>query len=137
MAKLVGIFGVLALCLAIVDIIHGQHNGDAHRTYIHAAEFVFFFAFLCLLEICIYKLVTKDTNISRWLVISLLSLITAIASLILFGLAGGSFHGDGGPIAFSLLLFWTIASTTFPISFIGFVIVSIIRIRRHVPILEK
>ena len=74
---------------------------------------------------------------NRWLVVTFLSLLTGILSLILFGLSGGSFHGDGGPIAFSFLLLWTIGSAVLPISFIVFVIVAIAHWRQGIPILDR
>jgi len=51
MAKYTGILGSLALIFAVTDLVHGQHNGDAHRFFIHIAEFISFFSFLCLLEV--------------------------------------------------------------------------------------
>ena len=74
---------------------------------------------------------------NRWLVITCFSFLTSLLSLILFGLSGGSFHGDGGPIALSFLLLWTIGSTVFPISFIVFVNVAIAHWRQGIPILDR
>jgi hypothetical protein len=137
MVKLVGFFAVLALGLAIADLVHGPHNGDVHRYFIHIAEFIFFFGFLCLLEIWAFKTATRGHNLNRWLTATYLSLFTSVVSLILFGLSGGSFHGDGGPIASSFLLLWVMGSIVLPLSFVGFVVVLISRKRRGMPILDR
>src|SRR5713226_1189078 len=137
MAKFTGILGSLALIFAVTDLVHGPHNGDAHRFFIHIAEFVSLFGFLCLLEIWTFRTITREVNVNRWLLIACFSFFTSLLSLILFGLAGGSFHGDGGPVAFSFLLLWTIGSTVFPISFIAFVIVAISHWRNGIPILDR
>jgi hypothetical protein len=136
MAKLTGILGVCALVFAIVDLIHGPHNGDRHRFFIHIAELIAFFGFLCPLETWAFRTVTRKANLNRWLVITCLSIFTFVLSLILFGISGGSFHGDGGPIASSFLLLWAIGSVVLPVSFVGFVVVAISRKRKGVPILD-
>jgi apolipoprotein N-acyltransferase len=69
--------------------------------------------------------------------ITCLSFLTCVLSLILFGISGGSFHRDGGPIAFSFLLLWAIGLVVLPVSFLGFVVVAISRKRDGVPILDK
>lgn len=137
MTKLTGIRGVCALVFAIIDLIHGPHNGDAHRIIIHIVEFISFFGFLCLLELWAFKAIPKRFNLNHWLVITYLSFLTFVLSLILFGISGGSFHGDGGPIASSFLLLWAIGSVVLPVSFVGFVVVAISRKRDGVPILDK
>src|SRR6266566_7378305 len=104
MAKYTGILGSLALIFAVTDLVHGQHNGDAHRFFIHIAEFISFFGLLCLLEIWAFRVITREVSVNRWLVITCFSFLTSLLSLILFGLSGGSFHGDSGPIALSFLL---------------------------------
>jgi hypothetical protein len=137
MAKLIGILGACALALAIMDLVHGPHNGDRHRFFIHVAEFVFFFGFLCFLQAWAFRTVTTRANLNRWLVMTCLSILTCVLSLILFAVSGGSFHGDGGPTAFSFLLLWTIGSVLAPISFVGFVVVAISRKRKGTLILDK
>jgi hypothetical protein len=137
MAKFTGILGSLALIFGFVDLIHGPHNGDAHRFFIHIAEFISFSGFLCILEIWAFRVITRELNLNRWLLVTCLSLLTCVLSLILFGLAGGSFHGDGGPIAFSFLLFYAIGATVVPVSFIVFVVVAISRKRNGVPMFDK
>jgi hypothetical protein len=97
MAELTGIFGVLALICAVIDLIHSPHNGDAHRMLIHIPEFIFFFGFLCLLEIWTFKTIIRQVNANRWLVVTVFAFFSGLLGLIFFGLAGGSFHGDGGP----------------------------------------
>src|SRR5947209_9406907 len=129
MAKLTGILGTCAIVFAIIDLIHGPHNGDAHRIVIHRMEFVSFFGFLCLLEFSALKSIVKRYNLNRWLAITCLSLLTCILSLIIFGLSGGSLHGDGGPIASSFLLLLAIGSVVLPVSFVAFVVVAISRKR--------
>jgi hypothetical protein len=137
MKKLTAIFGVLTLLCAVADLIHGQHNGDVHRMWIHIPEFIFFFCFLFLLEIWAFNIVTREANLNRWLTVTCLSFFTGIFSFILFALSGGSLHGDGGPISFTFLLFGSIASAVFPISLIGFLVAAISRKSRGVVILDK
>ena len=137
MAKLTGILGTCALIFAIVDLVHGPHNGDAHRIVIHTVEFVSFFGFLCLLELWAFKAVPERFNLNCWLVIACLSFLTCFLSLILFGVSGGSFHGDGGPIAFSFLLLSALGSVVLPVSVIGFGVVAISRKRHGAPILDR
>ncbi len=112
--------------LAIADISHGQHNGDIHRQYIHAPEFIFFTGFLIMLEILTFKTLCREIK-DRWLVVSLLSFFSFLLSLLLFGLSGGSFHGDGGPIAASFLLIDTIAAPGIVVGLIGSLVTAIIR----------
>jgi hypothetical protein len=137
MAKLTGILGTLALIFAVIDLIHGQHNGDAHRFYLHVVEFISFFGFLCLLQIWTLRKIACGANLNRWLVAACLSLFSGVLSLILFGLAGGSFHGDGGPIATSFLVISGISDVVFPISLVAFVIIAISRKRNGIPILNQ
>jgi hypothetical protein len=68
MAKLTGILAVCALVFAIIDLVHGPDNGDAHRFVIHIVEFISFFGFLCLLELWAFKAIPKGFNLNRWLV---------------------------------------------------------------------
>jgi len=137
MAKLIGLAGVFALVFAIVDLIHGPHNGDVHRDYIHIAEFIFFFGFLCLLEIWAFRVITTEANLNRWLLVTCFSFFSCVVALILFGLVGGSFHGDGGPIAFSFLVISAVGEIALPISLIGFAVVAISRKRNGIAILDK
>jgi hypothetical protein len=137
MAKLTGIFGVLALLCAVIDLIHGQHNGDAHRMWIHIPEFTFFFGLLCLLVVWTYKTIVKELNINRWLLVTCFSFFSCLLGLVLFAMAGGSFHGDGGPIAFGFLLFYGIGVIALPISFIGFIVVAILNRRKGIPMLNQ
>jgi hypothetical protein len=137
MAILTGILGICALVFAIIDLVHGPHNGDAHRIVIHIVEFISFFGFLCLLELWAFKAIPSRFNLNRWLAITFLSVLTCVLSMILFGISGGSFHGDGGPIASSFLLLWAVGLVVLPVSFLGFVVVAISRKRDGVPILDK
>jgi hypothetical protein len=137
MAKLTGILGSLALIFAVTDLIHGPHNGDAHRFLIHIAEFISFFGFLCLLEIWAFRVIARELNVNRWLVVMCLSLLSCVLGLVFFGLAGGSFHGDGGPIAFSFLILSGIGEVVLPISLIVFVVVAISHRRQGIPIFNK
>jgi hypothetical protein len=75
--------------------------------------------------------------VNRWLAIACLSLLSSVLGLILFGLSGGSFHGDGGPIAASFLLLSAIGSVVSPISFIIFVVIAISHWRQGTPIFDK
>jgi hypothetical protein len=127
MAKLTSILGTCALLLAIADIIHGQNNGDIHRQYIHVVEFTLFLGFLSSLEVWAFKALTRKIHLNRWLIVTLLSLLNVASAFLLFAMSGGSFHGDGGPIAFSFLLVYAIASLALPISLIGFFINAIMR----------
>jgi hypothetical protein len=137
MAKLTGILGLCALIFGIADLVHGPHNGDSHRYIIHIAEFISFFSFLCLLEIWAFRAIAKEFRVNRWLAIACLSFSSSVLGLILFGLSGGSFHGDGGPIAISFLLLFTIGSVVSPISFIVFVVIAISHWRQGSPIFDK
>jgi hypothetical protein len=136
MAKLTGIFGVLALLCTVVDLIHGQHNGDAHRMWIHIPEFIFFFGLLCLLEVWTFKTIIKEVNVNRWLLVTCFSFFSCLLGLVLFGMSGGSFHGDGGPISLSFLLLCTIGAAALPLSLIAFVAVAIFNKRNGIPILD-
>jgi hypothetical protein len=135
--KLASILGTLALVLAIADIIHGPHNGDVHRTYIHVPEFICFFGLLCLLEILAFRTVTRELNTNRWLVAAYLSLLSCVLGFLFFGLAGGSLHGDGGPIATSFFFVASIGEVVLPVSFIAFIVVAITRKRKGAPVLDK
>jgi Na+(H+)/acetate symporter ActP len=131
MTKFIGVLGVLALILWAMDMIHGPHNGDAHRVVIHTAEFICFFGFLCVLEAWLFRMVIKKFATNSWLAGIYLSLVTCVAALLLSGLAGGSPHGDGGPIASSFLVLASIASLAIPICFIVLVVISILQKRRN------
>ena len=137
MAKLTGILGVGALFFAIIDMIHGPHNGDAHRTVIHTIEFIFFFGFLCLSEFWAIKAMPKRFNLNRWMVMTLLSFLTWWLSLFLWGISAAGSHGDGGPITLSFLLLWAIGWVALPVSFVGFVVDAILRKCNGVPVLTK
>lgn len=137
MAKFIGILGVLALALAVVDLIHGPHNGDAHRVLIHVPEFISFLGLLCLLEIWGFNAVTSKFDTNRWLIVTCLSLLSSVLGLALFGLSGGSFHGDGGPIAASFLLLAAVGATVLPISFVVFIAMAISHKLKGIPILSK
>ena len=103
---------------------------------IHIPEFIFFFGFLCLLEIWAFRTTTRKFNANRWLVITVFSFFSCLVGLILFGLAGGSFHGDGGPISVSFLLLYTIAAVALPISFIAFIVIAIRNKHKGIPVLN-
>ncbi|WP_221312728.1 hypothetical protein [Granulicella aggregans] len=119
------------LILAVADVIHGQHNGDAHRFYIHIAEFVSFIGLLCLLEIQAFRLMTDRVGLGRWLAGVCTSFASFLAGLILFALAGGSAHGDGGPLAVGFGLVGCIGMIGIPISIIGFLVaVAMRRLKR-------
>jgi hypothetical protein len=64
---------------------HGSNPQASQRRrpliFHHIAEFISISGFLCLLEVWTFKTITRELN------------------LLLFGLVGGSFHGDGGPIS--------------------------------------
>jgi hypothetical protein len=137
MKKFVGILGLLSLIFGIADLVHGQHNGDTHRLYIHIVEFIFFFAFLCLLQIWAFRAMTSKWNINRWLIVILSSIVTGILGLILFALSGGSFHGDGGPIATTFLVMSLIGDLGLPIGVVGFLVNAIIRKNAGFPVLAR
>jgi hypothetical protein len=132
MAKLIGIFGLLAAGFAIADLIHGPHNGDSHRFYIHICEFTSFLALLCLLEILAFGMMANNLNSNRWFIVTGQSLATAVVGVIFFGLFGGSFHGDGGPISTSFLTMAMIGYTVFPIALFGSIVVLVGRFKRKV-----
>jgi hypothetical protein len=137
MAKLTTLLGLCALVFAIVDIIHGQDNGDIHRQYIHAVEFISFSGFLSTLEASTFKALIRKINLNRWLISAFLSLLNIVLAFLLFALSGGSFHGDGGPIAASFLVICVIALLALPISLVGFLINAITRKNAGFPILSR
>ncbi len=116
-----------ALIFALADLIHGRHNGDVHRFYIHVAEFVSFIGFLCLLEIQAFKLLTKKVGLGRWLAGVCLSLASFVAGFALFGLSGGSAHGDGGPLAVGFGLIGCIGIIGLAVSIVGFLVAATMR----------
>ena len=84
----------------------------------------------CVVEVLAFRAIVKEFDRNRWLALTFLSFLTCVLSLILFVMSGGSFHGDGGPIAFSFLLFWTIGTVVLPVSLVGLLIDGILRKRR-------
>jgi hypothetical protein len=129
MKALTIVLGTSALLLALADLIHGQHNGDIHRYYIHVAEFVAFLGFLGVLEIQAFKLIEKKLASNRWLASVYLSLASCLVGFAVFGLAGGGVHGDGGPIAVSFALIGLIGTIGVPISILGFLVALFMRKR--------
>ena len=127
MKKVTFILGLSTLIFALADLVHGQHNGDVHRDYIHIAEFVSFIGLLCLLETQAFRLMTEKADISRWLAVICLSISSFLAGFLLFLLAGGSAHGDGGPRAVGFGLVGYLGLICIPISTIGFLVTMIIR----------
>lgn len=122
MKPLLTVLGVSAIILALADLVHGQHNGDVHRFYIHIAEFTAFFAFLILLEIQALRLTKERFGLDRWLAGVYLSLGSLLGGFTVFAFAGGSVHGDGGPIAVSFGLIGLIGTIALPISIVGFLV---------------
>lgn len=127
MNKMTVVFGACALAFAVADLIHGQHNGDAHRLYIHIVEFVSFFAFLSLLEVHAFRSMADRVGLDRWLAGVFLSLASLLAGFTLFAVAGGSMHGDGGPLASCFFLMYGIATICAPITIVGFLVSMILR----------
>jgi hypothetical protein len=121
--------GTSALILALADLIHGQHNGDIHRYYIHIAEFVAFLTFLSVLEIQAFRLMKEKFALDRWLASVYLSLASFLVGFAVFGLAGGGVHGDGGPIAVSFALIGLLGTIGMPISILGFLVAVFMRKR--------
>ena len=122
MKYLIAGFGVLAFAFAIADLVHGQHNGDGHRYYIHLAEFCFFFGFLLLLKIKTFRRMIGKLSFEPWLAALILSIVSLLAGFGLAAGAGGSLHGDGGPLSASFALIGAIATVTLPISLFGAVV---------------
>jgi hypothetical protein len=137
MVKIAGILGIVALLFAIIDIIHGQHTDGTARTVIHAVEFISLFPTLCLLGVSAFNGVVSELNLNRWLVAIFFSLGFGVLGLIFFALSGGSFHGDGGPIAVSFLALSAIGEIALPVSLIGFIVIAISRKRNGIPVLQK
>lgn len=119
MKKLTVALGISALVFAIADVLHGQHNGDSRRFYIHVAEFVCFFGFLSLLEVLAFSLLRQKMGLGRWLAGICISLASLLAGFTLFALSGGSMHGDGGPLALSFGLICCIGAIALPITMVG------------------
>jgi hypothetical protein len=131
MKKAIALVGMFTVIFAVADLIHGQHNGDSHRFYIHIAEFVSFIGLLCLVEIQAFRRMTKKAGLGRWLAVVCLSFVSCLVGFILFALAGGSAHGDGGPLAVSFAVIGCIGMIGIPISVIGFLVaISIRRLKR-------
>jgi len=137
MKNLLGLFGVLAAALAVADLIHGPHNGDALRTYIHMPEFICFFLFLCVADVLIFQYLRHRFNLNPWLTLFLLAFVSGILNLVLFAIVGGSFHGDGGPLSASYLAMTVVAETCFPIAVIGFVVSAVLRKKAGFSILRR
>lgn len=125
--------GTLVLIFATVDLIHGQHNGDAHRFYIHIAEFVTLLAFLSLLEIKTFTLMRTKFRLSLWSAFICLSAASLLVGFTLFGLAGGSAHGDGGPMAVGFAIIGCLGAIGLPIGTIGLLVQLILRKRDKSP----
>lgn len=140
MKKLTVALGTSTLLFALTDLIHGQHNGDVHRFYIHLAEFASFLGFISLLEIQAFRLslfeieasrlTAEKTGLSRWLAGLGISFASSLLGFILFGLSGGSAHGDGGPLAAVFILMGCIGTIGIPICLIGS-FVAIIKRKRN------
>ena len=123
--------GTSALVLALADLIHGQHNGDIHRYYIHIAEFAAFLGFLSVLEVQAFSLIEEKFALGRWFASVFLSLTSCLVGFAVFGLAGGGVHGDGGPIAVSFALIGLIGTIGMPISLLGFIVAFFMRKRQR------
>ncbi len=136
MKKWILVLGISAGIFALADLIHGQHNGDVHRFYIHIAEFVSFFGFLGLLEIQAFRLMTKKVGLGPWLAGICISIVSFLAGFALFALAGGSAHGDGGPLAVGFALIGSIGAIGMPICLLGFLVAMIMR-KRNAPLYRE
>ncbi|HEY2040682.1 MAG TPA: hypothetical protein VGG95_13505 [Edaphobacter sp.] len=130
MKQSITILGVSALIFALADLIHGQHNGDVHRFYIHVVEFVAFFGFLSLLELQAFRLVKKAFDLDRWMACFFVSTASFLIGFTLFALAGGSAHGDGGPLALGFAIVGCIGVIGLPLSIIGSLVMFLTRRRR-------
>jgi hypothetical protein len=118
MKKATVALGMSALLFAAIDLILGQHVAYEHRSAVHLAEFVFFFSFFILVEIGAFRLMTK-LNLDPWVAGIVLSVVSFSLGLALFGLAGGSAHGDGGPIAVSLAVMGCLGAMGMLMSIVG------------------
>jgi hypothetical protein len=101
-----------------------------HRFYIHVAELVALLGFLSLLEIQAFRLMKKKFELERWLACFYVSTVSFLVGFTLFALAGGSAHGDGGPLAVSFAIAGFFGAIGLPISIIGFLVVLLMRRRR-------
>lgn len=116
---------------ALVDLIHGQHNGDIHRTYIHAVEFVLLLLLLSALTLQAYETLTRKLEMSGWAAASFLSSASLVVGFSIFGLSGGSVHGDGGPIATGFGITGFIGMLGLPVTLVGWLVALLLR--RHRP----
>ncbi len=123
-------FGVSALIFAVADLVHGQHNGDVHRFYIHIAEFLSFVCFLGLLEILAFRKAMERFGLDRWLAGFCISIVSFLAGFALFGISGGSAHGDGGPLAVGFALTGCLGLIGIPVSIVGFIVTITMRKRK-------
>ena len=137
MIKIAGSLGIIALIFASADLIHGQHIDGTARTFIHTVEFISFFPALCLLGVGTFNAAVSELNLNRWLVAIFFPFGFGVLGLILFALSGGSFHGDGGPIAVSFLVLSVMGEIALPISLIGFIVIAISRKHNGGPVLHK
>jgi|GEM_PF-3816947 len=137
MVKLAGALGLLTALLAIADLIHGPNNGDIHRTYIHVPEFIFAFTFLGLTGFLLFRVFSDEIDLNRWIILFFFSIVFGLVNFVLFAMSGGSFHGDGGPIATSFGAMGAIAEIGLPVALIGFVVSAIVRKNAGFPILTR
>lgn len=77
--------GTSALLSALIHVLHGQHNGDVHRTYIHAVELALFVSFLTTLAMQAYKQLRRKLELSSWPASLSLSVASVILGFALFG----------------------------------------------------
>ena len=137
MIKLAGSLGILTAILAIADLIHGPNNGDIHRTYIHVPEFIFFMAFLCLSGFLIFRVVSSEIDLNRWIILFFFVIVFGFANFALAIVSGASFHGDGGPIATSFFVMAGLAEIGLPVSIVGLIVSAIIRKNAGFPIFTR
>ncbi|WP_089410305.1 hypothetical protein [Granulicella rosea] len=122
MRKLIIFAGTAALFSALIDVIHGQHNGDVHRTYIHVAELVLFLLFLTALALQGRRQAMSRFDLGGWAASLCISLASIVLGFALFGLSGGSAHGDGGAISVAFGIFGILGIAGVPISLVGWLI---------------
>lgn len=129
--------GGLSCALVVADQIHGHHNGDIHRTYIHVSEFACCLLFLLLAATTTFRWIRKWINVNPWLLLIPFTLISGIAAMVLFATSGGGFHGDGGPIASAFLAYAAIAEAAVLVALLGFGIDAVIRRNAGFPVLRR
>ena len=125
--KVTALLATSAILSALVDVIHGQHNGDVHRTYIHAVELVSILLLLSAFTLQAHRKLTGKPGLSGWAAALCLTFALLISGFAMFGLSGGRVPGAGGPIAVAFGIIGCIGMLGLPVCLIGWLVALLIR----------